>query len=354
MKLTKRSLRGPVALAALTGLGVGLRWMTNGSVEAATTGDLASMASLAIGAVGWAAYGWLLIAVLATMLEQVPGAVGRSASVVSGWVTSQSSRMLLRSALGVAAVTPLTMGAAHAAPGDSGPQHSIQSTWTALEKASRIQFGGEHFDRRRGMEPPSVQPSRETPEQWRAVEKASAVRFTDQPQPLTVVPERQDAAQDQAPEGVVPDQARQGAVPDQDRQGAVPDQGRPGAVPERRRQDVVPERRIAVPDRPTDGAPTRYTQLRSGREVRPTKPKKPPHSVIVRRGDSLWALAGAELGSLATEATIAARWPQWYAANSGAIGADPNLLLPGQVLRIPDHAGHHVPPNPVPPNHQEK
>src|ERR1700716_2105733 len=100
-----RSVKGMVALGVLAGLGLGLRWMTAGAIGAATTRDLTSMASLAIGAVGWVAYCWLLIAALATVLEQAPGAVGRSASVIAGWITSQGSRALLRSALGVAAAT---------------------------------------------------------------------------------------------------------------------------------------------------------------------------------------------------------------------------------------------------------
>ena len=187
-----RCLKGLAALGALAGLGLGLRWMTAGAVGAATIQDLTSMASLAVGAVAWVAYGWLLIAVLATVLEQAPGAVGRSASVVICWITSQGSRALLRSALGVAAATPLTIGVAHAAPGDGAPQLSVQRTWTAVEKASSIQLAN-------------------TPDHWRATEKASTVHLTSQP------------------------------------------------------QDVAPAR-LRVPDRPTEGAPTRYTDLRSGRE----------------------------------------------------------------------------------------
>ena len=161
-----RSLKGLVALGALAGLGLGLRWMTAGAVGVATSADLTSMASLAIGAVGWVAYGWLLIAVLATVLEQAPGAVGRAASGVICWTTSQGSRALLRSALGVAAATPLTIGVAHAAPGDGTPQRSVQRTWTAVEKASSIRLAN-------------------TPDLWRATEKASTVQLTGQSQVAT-------------------------------------------------------------------------------------------------------------------------------------------------------------------------
>ncbi|WP_425600034.1 hypothetical protein [Ornithinimicrobium sufpigmenti] len=32
---------------------------------------------------------------------------------------------------------------------------------------------------------------------------------------------------------------------------------------------------------------------------------------------------------------IAEEWPRWYAANRELIGPDPDLILPGQELRIP-------------------
>ena len=102
--------------------------------------------------------------------------------------------------------------------------------------------------------------------------------------------------------------------------------------------------RVGVPDRPAVGAATRYTDLRSGVPVRV------PGRVVVRAGDSLWSIAARELGPNASAEAIAARWPEWYAANRQVIGSDPDLILPGQVLRIPAAAtGQHVPPT-----HQEK
>jgi nucleoid-associated protein YgaU len=74
-----------------------------------------------------------------------------------------------------------------------------------------------------------------------------------------------------------------------------------------------------------------------------------PGRVVVQPGDSLWSLAAHALGPNAGNAQIAARWPDWYAANRDVIGPDPNLILPGQVLRTPA-----APTGPVPPTHQEK
>ena len=60
--------------------------------------------------------------------------------------------------------------------------------------------------------------------------------------------------------------------------------------------------------------------------------------VTVRRGDTLWDLAARRLGSTASDAEIAAEWPRWYAANRDVVGADPDLLVPGQQLVPPaDH-----------------
>jgi nucleoid-associated protein YgaU len=56
-------------------------------------------------------------------------------------------------------------------------------------------------------------------------------------------------------------------------------------------------------------------------------------AVVVRRGDSLWTIAGRALGPGASDAEIALAWPSWYAANRDVIGPDPALLRPGQLLR---------------------
>ena len=58
-------------------------------------------------------------------------------------------------------------------------------------------------------------------------------------------------------------------------------------------------------------------------------------SVVVLRGDSLWALAERALGEGATDAQVAAEWQRWYAANAAVIGQDPDLIRPGQVLQAP-------------------
>lgn len=56
---------------------------------------------------------------------------------------------------------------------------------------------------------------------------------------------------------------------------------------------------------------------------------------VVRPGDSLWEIAAAHLGDRATPAEIAAEWPRWYQTNRAVIGADPDLIHPGQALLAP-------------------
>ena len=62
-----------------------------------------------------------------------------------------------------------------------------------------------------------------------------------------------------------------------------------------------------------------------------------PGTVVVQPGDSLWHLAAAGLPLDAGPDAIAARWHAIYALNRTLIGADPNLILPGQRLVIPAH-----------------
>jgi len=61
---------------------------------------------------------------------------------------------------------------------------------------------------------------------------------------------------------------------------------------------------------------------------------------VVRAGDSLWRIAERTLvarnGDSVTSADIAQFWPVVYQANRALIGADPNLIFPGQTLQLPE------------------
>jgi nucleoid-associated protein YgaU len=64
-----------------------------------------------------------------------------------------------------------------------------------------------------------------------------------------------------------------------------------------------------------------------------------PGDRVVVRGDCLWHIAAgsllAQLGRLPDDAEVATAVDAWWHANADVIGPDPDLLLPGQVLRAP-------------------
>lgn len=71
-----------------------------------------------------------------------------------------------------------------------------------------------------------------------------------------------------------------------------------------------------------------------------TRPSTGPASrpVRVEPGDTLWGLCAERLvrdGHTPTDAAVAACWPRVHAANRDLLGDDPDLLHPGQALRLP-------------------
>ncbi|WP_146845249.1 LysM peptidoglycan-binding domain-containing protein [Cellulomonas terrae] len=107
----------------------------------------------------------------------------------------------------------------------------------------------------------------------------------------------------------------------------------------------APAEPVPAPARPAPGptAPpghaTAAVETAAADHVRTPPAPVGSGEVVVEAGDSLWAIAARHLPSGATDAQIAAAWPQWYQANVAVIGADPDLLRPGQVLLVPATAG---------------
>ena len=87
-----------------------------------------------------------------------------------------------------------------------------------------------------------------------------------------------------------------------------------------------------VPDRPL------VRRQPSPRLVATSPPREERPGVVVRRGDTLWAIARQHLGPGATDAEVAQEWPRWHHANQAVIGPDPDRLLPGMVLWAPARA----------------
>jgi hypothetical protein len=83
-------------------------------------------------------------------------------------------------------------------------------------------------------------------------------------------------------------------------------------------EQAVPDWPTAVPDRP---------------------PAVQPAAHVVIRGDCLWSITerrlAEALGRTPTAAEVATEVDGWWRANVAVIGPDPDLLLPGQVLRPP-------------------
>jgi len=69
------------------------------------------------------------------------------------------------------------------------------------------------------------------------------------------------------------------------------------------------------------------------RPVTSTLADQSVHTVVV--GDSLWTIAAASLGDEPAPATVATETSRWYERNRAAIGPNPDLILPGQVLTAP-------------------
>lgn len=80
---------------------------------------------------------------------------------------------------------------------------------------------------------------------------------------------------------------------------------------------------LPLPDRAVGGATI------------PTRSEPPPATVVVRAGDSLWALAERDLGPAASPAEVARHARRLHRLNRAVVGPDPDLIHPGQQLRLP-------------------
>lgn len=65
-----------------------------------------------------------------------------------------------------------------------------------------------------------------------------------------------------------------------------------------------------------------------------------PDTYVVRPGDSLWSIARAHPDATGA---VEGRWRAIWRANRDVVGDDPDLILPGQALRLPDDHHHDHP-----------
>lgn len=108
----------------------------------------------------------------------------------------------------------------------------------------------------------------------------------------------------------------------------------------------------APPPDPAAGAPSGETsaaEAPAGDPPAAEAPSAPATTHQVSAGESLWSITQELLGAGAAgaptdpssggpsaQARVARAWPILYAANAESIGADPDLILPGTVLSVPE------------------
>jgi len=96
---------------------------------------------------------------------------------------------------------------------------------------------------------------------------------------------------------------------------------------------------VTARPRPAEGVePPPAVRLREPAPAAPEGRSQVVYTVV--RGDSLWRIASHFLAegssTQPTTAQIAEFWPQIYDANRELIGTDPNLILVGQELHMPE------------------
>jgi nucleoid-associated protein YgaU len=294
---------GPVT--TVIGLLLVLRWLTGvaGSVLApAATGAPTRADELLTGLAAGASallVLWTALAVLLELLARLPGVVGDAARTVSAVVTPRVLRRSVAVVLGVGMAAGLAPGASVAAapavrgvatstplpdpafaplpdPGWSAPHEPAAPSRPSHSPVTAPTGTGS----RAAARPPAGVPSEPT-----APAPSVRAAATPAPSPLTTA----------TPSHTAPD---------------------PGWVP---------------------GPPT----VRPQPDVRLLGHRPAPAEAgleVVRRGDTLWSIAARHLGGHPSDAEVARAWPVWHDANRGVIGDDPDLILPGQVLRSPGAA----------------
>ena len=273
------------------------------------------LAALAAGAAALCLL-WLAVVVGFGLAALVPGTVGDAAHAACAALTPRVMRRTVGLLLGVGVVAGL-------AP--SAPVAAAPARWSAVLPAA-----GPPPDPRFGAVP---DPAWAAPEP-RAADAATTQRGSD----AVVAHPGSDAgvAQPRPSEAASPTtEAPRRPTSEVPRRPAAAPPGTAGPA----QATVVPDPRWVPP------APT----VRPQPDVRVLSPTPRASStgqatreageVVVRRGDTLWSIAARHLGPEPSDAEIAQAWPAWHEANRGVVGPDPDLLLPGQVLRTPGAVG---------------
>lgn len=226
-------------------------------------------------AIAWLAVLWFVTCLVLALLARLPGAVGRTAQRLAYRVTPTLIRHLVEASLGATLAIATTAHAAPiAAPATPATTTTQPPVYGSAQRASDL-ANGTH-------------------------------QQTSLPTNATAPP---------AGQVTTPPTPNQGCTTPPPVAGLANgiDAGGSATAP-----------KVPPPDRPVSKPPSR--QHRKADE---------PQVVVVRAGDTLWDIAARALPGEPSPEAIAAAWPRWYAANRAVIGADPNVIHPGQHLRAP-------------------
>jgi nucleoid-associated protein YgaU len=94
---------------------------------------------------------------------------------------------------------------------------------------------------------------------------------------------------------------------------------------------------LPLPDRATTTTYVSqvFARAASRQDRSDTPARQQPAVVVVQPGDTLWAIARADLPADADDDAVAARVREIHQANRAVIGANPGLIRPDQRLRMP-------------------
>jgi nucleoid-associated protein YgaU len=323
-------LVGPPPAALVDALSAAAR---DPSTAIETAGADQVLAWLAAGS-AWLVLVWVAGALALTVLGTVPGAVGRLATAVARLVVPGALRRLLAASLGlglVAGVGAVSGGTPASAAPPPAPTVAVDLDWpagqvrggasepVAVDGTARRRLP----DSRTGSQPgtPTL-PLGDT----RAPVQASVAPAADARHSGT-------GTADDGCHGARHDDANRGRV------GSTRDSGIHGGRDGGARDGNADGGRHGTGGcgAPDDEADATTGRLGGSTDGRPSNAHlvSAERQVTVRPGDSLWSIAAGELGPGARAGDIAVAWPRWWAANRALVGADPNLIHPGQRLRAP-------------------
>ena len=115
--------------------------------------------------------------------------------------------------------------------------------------------------------------------------------------------------------------------------------GAPSSVPSTSASSSPPPSAEPTPERatrPASPAPATPRDPTVAPPVAPEVEAQTSDRYVVVAGDSLWEIAAGLVGPDGSNAEIAAVVADLYTANQHVVGADPDLILPGQQLLLPD------------------